>query len=114
MSVNYHNRKFRVVSNSENGEVSSDTVFNYYQQGPVVWGDYSGGEIVKGSLIAHADDHGRLSMTYQHVNREGEFRTGCCYSLPEHLPDGRIRLHETWQWTFGDMSEGRSVIEEII
>ena len=34
-------------------------------------------------------------------------------NIGELLPDGRIRLHEKWQWTSGDLSSGESVIEEI-
>lgn len=32
---------------------------------------------------------------------------------PEILPDGRIRLHERWQWTNGDGSSGTSIVEEL-
>jgi hypothetical protein len=39
--------------------------------------------------------------------------TGICRSTPEILPDGRIRLHEKWQWTSGDRSSGESIVEEI-
>lgn len=39
--------------------------------------------------------------------------TGRCHSVPEVLADGRIRLHEQWQWTSGNQSKGESVIEEI-
>jgi len=40
--------------------------------------------------------------------------TGVCRSTPELLPDGRIRLHEKWQWTCGDRASGESIIEEIL
>jgi hypothetical protein len=52
-------------------------------------------------------------MSYQHINRKGELMTGVCTSIPERLSDGRIRLHERWQWTCGDHSTGESIIEEI-
>jgi len=39
--------------------------------------------------------------------------TGICRSTPQTLADGRIRLHEKWQWTCGDLSLGESVVEEI-
>ena len=38
--------------------------------------------------------------------------TGICQSTPELLPNGKLRLHEAWQWTAGDRSKGSSVIEE--
>ena len=52
-------------------------------------------------------------MRYHHVNAAGELMTGVCRSTPELLPDGRVRLHERWQWTSGDGSSGESVIEEV-
>jgi hypothetical protein len=52
-------------------------------------------------------------MRYHQVNDKGELMTGTCSSVPEILPDGKIRLHETWQWTSGDQSAGTSIIEEV-
>jgi hypothetical protein len=100
--INYDNRFFASVQNSASGEVSSETVFHYHQRGDLVWAKYKGGEIVFGSL------------RYQHLNKQGELMTGKCFSTPEVLPDGRIRLHEKWQWTCGDFSSGESVVEEIV
>jgi len=40
--------------------------------------------------------------------------TGVCRTTPEQLPDGRLRLHETWHWTSGDGSAGSSVLEERV
>jgi hypothetical protein len=110
--INYNNRKFRAVQNSSSGEVNSETVFHYHQEGDLVWGEYSGGEIVRGSLIAKCDARGNLDMRYQHLNRRGELMTGECRSTPGILPDGRLWLHEKWQWTCGDRSKGESIIEE--
>ena len=53
-------------------------------------------------------------MRYQHLNADGKLMTGTCISTPEELNDGRLRLHEKWQWTSGDVSKGESVIEEVI
>lgn len=112
--INYDGKNFVSVENSETGEVSSETVFQYHQKNAVVWAEYSGGEIVFGNLIAKADEDGNLEMRYQHINKNEEIMTGKCFSTPEILADGRIRLHENWNWTSGDFSEGKSVIEEII
>lgn len=112
--MNYNNRKFASIQNSATGEVSAETVFHYHQDGNVVWAEYAGGEIIRGTLIATCDANGVLDMRYQHINRRGELMTGKCFSTPEILSDGRIRLHEKWQWTSGDMSSGESVIEELL
>ncbi len=110
--INYDNRKFASVVNSETGEVSAETVFRYHQKGGLVWAEYEGGAIVFGNLIAKCDAGGNLDMRYQHLNTNGELMTGICQSMPEILADGRIRLHEKWQWTCGDFSKGESVVEE--
>jgi len=111
-TIDYQGKIFRPVTNAANGEVSGETVFHYRQTGNIVTADYSGGGILLGHLIALADAEGRLDMRYHQVNTRGEIQTGICRSVPERLPDGRIRLHETWQWTSGDGSRGESVVEE--
>lgn len=111
--INYDNKTFASVQNSETGEVSSETVFYYHQKNNLVWAVYAGGSIVFGSLIAKCDDDGNLKMRYQHLNASGDLMTGKCFSTPEILADGRIRLREKWQWTCGDFSEGESIVEEI-
>jgi hypothetical protein len=111
--INYNGKKFKPVSNTTNGETSEETVFYYTQEGNILTSDYSGGKIVKGQLIAIVDEDGNLDMRYHQVNTNGELMTGTCKSTPEILTNGKIRLHEHWQWTSGDLSKGKSVIEEI-
>lgn len=110
----YNNKTFRPVTNAANGEVDGETRFHYHQQGNIVWAEYSGGSVARGSLIATVrDDDQTLDMRYHHVNLKGELMTGQCRSTPVRLPDGRLQLREKWQWTSGDCSSGESVIEEV-
>lgn len=111
--INYDNRKFASVHYSENGGVSSITVFHYHQKDDCVWAEYAGDAIVFGNLIAKVLENDSLEMRYQHLNEKGELMTGKCVSIPVILPDGRIRLLEDWQWTNEDFSCGDSVIEEV-
>ena len=111
--ISYNNKRFASVSNSETGEVDDETVFHYRQDGDIVWATYAGGAIIFGTLVATVDNAGCLDMRYNHVNRDSELMTGKCQSTPEILPDGRLRLHEEWQWTSGDLSSGKSVVEEV-
>ena len=113
MSPTYHNRRFRSVATSGNGEVDAATLFLYQQDGDVIWADYSGGAIVRGHLLGLVRPDGSLDFHYHHLNWEGALMTGICISTPEVLPDGRLRLHERWRWTSGDGSSGESVIEEV-
>ena len=109
----YHNKKFQPVQNTENGETSAETIFHYKQEGNILTSEYAGGKIVKGHLIGLVDEAGAIDMRYHQVNDQGELMTGTCQSKPEVLPNGKIRLHETWRWTSGDESAGSSIIEEI-
>lgn len=110
--INYNNKVFKPVSNAENGETSNETVFHYKQEGNILTSEYSGGKIIKGHLIGLVDKAGNIEMRYHQVNEKGELMTGFCSSKPEILSHGKIRLHETWQWTSGDLSKGNSIIEE--
>jgi hypothetical protein len=113
INMNYHNKCFRPISNTNNGESSSETVFEYRQDGKILTSTYSGGKIVSGHLLAVVDEKGHIDMRYHHVNSEGQLMTGICKSTPEILPNGKIRLHEKWRWTAGDCSEGESILEEV-
>lgn len=115
-SFSYDGRRFRPVETTPNGEVSGETLFDYHQEGEVVWATYRGGAVTLGSLVARVEAGGVLDMRYAHVAADGAMRTGVCRSVPETLPDGRLRLHETWRWTDppdGVEAAGTSIVEEI-
>jgi hypothetical protein len=111
--INYDGRRFRTVSSGAGGDVDVDTVFHYHQHGPVVWATYAGGGVAFGTLIARIDPDGRLDMRYQQVSSTGVLKAGRCQSTPEVLPDGRLRLHESWRWAEGGEGSGTSVVEEM-
>ncbi|MCT4580660.1 MAG: n-acetylglutamate synthase [Flavobacteriales bacterium] len=111
--MNYNNKVFKPVTNSENGETSSETRFYYQQSENILTAEYSGGMIKKGHLIGLVGPDGVIDMRYHQINQQGELMTGTCHSIPEVLSNGKIRLHETWQWTSGDYSKGKSIVEEL-
>lgn len=111
--MDYNNLKFRLISNSENGEVSDEMIFHYKQKGNVLNCEYDGENIIKGQLLGLVNEEGNIRMNYHQVNKNGELMSGVCQSKPETLPNGKIRLHEAWQWTSGDQSKGNSILEEV-
>ena len=111
--MDYNNKKFRPVENSENGETTGDTIFEYKQKGNILTSEYQGGQIVKGHLIGLVDKNGNIEMRYHQVNTKGELTTGICFSKPELTTAGKIRLYEDWKWTSGDQSSGQSILEEV-
>ncbi|UTW63736.1 n-acetylglutamate synthase [bacterium SCSIO 12741] len=111
--MNYHNKTFRPVETSENGEVGEETIFHYQQQDHILTCTYSGKSIRSGHLMGLVDPDGNIEMRYHQVNSKGELMTGICTSKPEIMDNGKIRLHESWSWTSGDCSSGNSILEEI-
>lgn len=110
--IDYNGKIFKPIENTENGETSNETVFLYKQVGNILTSEYSGGKIKKGHLIGLVDDSGNIDMRYHQINDKDEIMTGICKSKPEIIKNGKIRLHENWQWTSGDKSKGKSIIEE--
>lgn len=111
-SIYYDGKLFVPKMNTENGEVDGQTIFSYHQSGSLLWADYSGGEIIKGHLLGSVDANGELDFYYQHMNEQNQMRVGKCHSIPNKLENGKIELHEQWQWINGDKSNGSSVLEE--
>lgn len=111
--MNYNNKKFRPISNTENAETTEETIFIYKQEGNILSSEYQGGNIIKGHLIGLVDQDGSIDMRYHQINQKGELMTGMCTSTPEVMENGKIRLHENWAWTSGDYTKGASILEEI-
>ena len=112
---NYDNRRFVGIENYDDGDLTSDIVFHYHQEGTEIRGTFNGGRVDQGKLVAELLPDGRLDMIWQYLNVDGEFVSGCCMSTPKLLPDGRYRLHEKWIITGGPNQgqTGTSAIEEI-
>ena len=111
-TMNYNDKIFTPISNTDNGETSENTVFHYKQIENILSCVYSGGKIIIGQLIGIVDEKGHIDMRYHQVNINGELKTGVCKSRPEILLNGKIRLYEEWQWTSGDNSSGSSILQE--
>jgi hypothetical protein len=103
--IDYDGRRFRA---SRHGPVA-----RYRQSGDLLWAEFDGGEVRRGSLtgLRHPDDS--IEFTYTMVLTDGAVLAGHCHSTPEVLPDGRIRLHERWERYGRHSATGTSQLEEI-
>jgi hypothetical protein len=113
LNYNLEGKIFKSISNTENGEVSEDTIFHYHQNENIVWADYSGGSVVKEHLIANVIQNGKLDMRYHHINTDGKIMLGKCLSTPSITKDGLLKFNEEWQWLSEDKSSGHSEIIEV-
>lgn len=74
--INLDSKKFGLLANSENGEVSTETIFYYEQKGDLVTAEYQGGNIKYGKIIARQNENNDLEMLYQCLTSEGELKAG--------------------------------------
>ncbi|WP_329376106.1 hypothetical protein OG625_01430 [Streptomyces sp. NBC_01351] len=101
---------FVPVADQAPGQVGRQTRFEYHEQDGRIWADYSGGDVVKGFLVGtRADD--TVDFRYVQLRHDGTTASGHCVSLVTKLPDGRLRLEETWVWESQEGS-GTSAVEQ--
>ncbi|MEQ4305777.1 MarR family winged helix-turn-helix transcriptional regulator [Plantactinospora sp. B6F1] len=104
-------RRFRAVAEVDGGEVGAETAFDYRERDGEISAAYSGGSVRRGHLVGTRDGD-TLDFRYVQLNTAGETSTGHCHSRISMLPDGRLRLHETWSWE-SRTGSGTSTVEEI-
>ena len=104
-------RWFRAVAAADGGEVGPETMFRYAEEDGDVWATYAGGAVRRGYLVGTRDGD-RLDFRYVQLSEAGLTSSGHCVATISALPDGRLRLEESWQWESRDGS-GTSVAEEI-
>ncbi|WCD90786.1 hypothetical protein KPP03845_107215 [Streptomyces xanthophaeus] len=102
---------FVPVADQAPGQVGRRTRFEYHEQVGRVWAEYSGGDVVRGHLVGtRAGD--TLDFRYVQLRTDGTTASGHCVSLVRELPDGRLRLEETWTWE-SQAGSGTSLVEQV-
>jgi len=104
--IDYDGRRFK-------GHAPDAPVATYRQDGEVVWSQWSGGDVRRGSLAGLCAPDGTVSFAYCMVLTDGRVVSGHSVNTPEFLPDGRIRLNERWERFGANAASGTSSIEEV-
>lgn len=107
--IDYDGRRLSPVT----GRPGPRPVAHYHQSGDLVWGEFTGGEVRRGTLAGSCDPDGVLVFGYCMLLDGGELVVGDCRSVPQLLPDGRVRLTEYWQRYGAAADTGVSILEEI-
>jgi hypothetical protein len=106
-------RRFRAAANAPGGQVTEQTEFSFSQDGDLVFARYSGGAIRLGYLLGVRRGM-QAKIRYVHVDLGGVIRSGRSRETIEVLADGRLRIHEEWQWESEPGCSGTSVLEETV
>lgn len=109
--INFNNKTFYLLENSENGQVNSATIFEYKHQGNLVTADYCGGSILYGKIIAVLDGN-YLNMLYQCVTIHNELKAGKAIAEISFTENGKIKLSLNWEWLGDKKEKGMSVYIE--
>ena len=109
---NFKNKKFALIQNSDNGQVNTETVFNYNQDGNLVTADYFGGTIKYGKIIADLKDN-ELNMLYQCLTTDNELKAGKALAQISLTENDKIKLSLDWEWLTNGSEKGKSEYIEI-
>lgn len=102
-TIDFNNKTFSLIDNSENGKVNSETIFKYKQDGNLVTADYSGGSIIYGKIIAKLHEN-QLTMLYQCLTQDNELKAGKAVAEIRFTDENKINLKLNWEW-LGDKNE---------
>ncbi len=111
--ISLKNKKMRPTMNTTNGQVNEQTLFEYNQEGDLIWGTYAGGAVARGVLVGKMNASYDIRFYYLQLDANGTLHEGNSSSSTEFLNDGRIVLYENWEWTGDKNGSGNSIIEEI-
>ncbi len=103
--------RMRVVSTAEGGEVNTETLFEFAQDGLVVSARYSGGKVQLGYLVGTIGEE-ELCFRYAQVDDSGRLDGGHSTCEIRRLADGRIQLLEHFTWD-SRAGSGTNTFEEI-
>jgi len=104
-------RFFSPAAKGAEAEASPETTFEYHERDGLIWARYQGGAVRLGFLVGTREGD-RLDFRYAQVNESGETASGHCATVVSTLPDGRVRLDETWEWE-SKPGSGTNVTEEV-
>ena len=110
--INFNNKTFLLVENSENGKVNSETIFKYQQNGNLVTADYSGGTIKYGKIIANLVEN-KLHMLYQCITNNNELKAGKAIANISINAHDKIKLTLNWEWLNEPFEKGTSIYIEM-
>lgn len=113
------NRVFIPVENTDNGTVSGQTRFHFWQKGKVIFADYVGGDVAEGHIIGQFTTEDMGELLYHCLTIDGCLKAGQATATFSQMSDGRLAMDIDWEWLTtnnpsGNANKGRSRYEEVI
>ena len=105
--IDYDGRLFRKSGGGDG------VIARYRQDGDLVWADFAGGPVRRGSVMGTCGPDGTLRLAYTMVLASGEVISGHSLNTPEPDADGRLLLREEWERYGAHAESGVSYLEEV-
>jgi hypothetical protein len=106
MSVHYDGRRFRALGGGDG------TYAEYRQRGDLVWAEFEGGHVRRGTVTGTCDDGGVLRLAYTMVLENGAVIAGHSTNTPQ-WHSGTLVLREVWERYGEHAATGVSYLEEV-
>lgn len=91
MSIDYEGREFRKL------EAEDGVTARYHQEDDLVWADFTGGPVRRGTVNGICGPDGTLRFAYTMVLDGGDVIAGSSVNTPEFDADGGLLLREEWE-----------------
>ncbi|RLP76399.1 hypothetical protein D9V32_05890 [Mycetocola tolaasinivorans] len=101
VDVSLNNVVFEMVTSTTSVVAAEPTLFRYFENEGVVWGDYTGDTVIEGrfSGIREGDT---LHMSYNHRSKNGNLVHGNDTTIVSRQADGLLRLTEFYVGANGE------------
>jgi hypothetical protein len=107
MSIHYDGRRFRTLGGGDG------TYAEYRQHGDLVWAEFEGGHVLRGTVTGTCDAAGVLRLAYTMVMASGEVIAGHSTNTPQ-WHGGTLVLREVWERYGEHAATGVSYLEEVM
>ncbi len=91
-------------------EVNTETIFNFYQNGELIYAEYKGGKVNYGEIFGLIEND-TVQFYYSQVNFEGGKNKGSSMDEIKILDNNKIQLIDRWEWKDKN-GKGLCIMEE--
>jgi hypothetical protein len=107
VEINYEGRRFT------RSDIPTAPVAQWRQKGKIVFGDFSGADILHGTLCGRILEDGIVHFGYCMITTDNNLIVGECRSLASLDAEGLVQLDEEWTRLYPKHETGLSKLKEI-
>jgi GNAT superfamily N-acetyltransferase len=108
---NFHKKQFKVIKNDGiDVEVTTETIFNFYQNEELIYAEYKGGKVKYGEIFGLVENN-TVHFYYSQVNFEGVKNQGSSTDEIKVLDNNKLQLIDKWEWK-NKSGKGLCIMEE--